>query len=191
MLTSSEERRNFTGTTNKTTRALIDTNKIIRPSLVNGRRVDGLSELTQIDGSCKTVSDTIGQEAIGDIVLIPSGNFSQTGSSSGGFSIFAGNEGSVWMREQEPVCMEIGSTTSVEYFGFGFSEDMIIEYLLPTMWWKDQSIEEVHPNIEVTNLVIINELTATADVIIDSGIEWPKVGEEKCGILAPVKVTFP
>lgn len=170
----------FFGFQRDATKALVDDTVNVRVSRVTRRRTDGLATIVDIKGQCPTVSRTATPAAIGDLVVndAVSGQLGSTG--VGQSAIVSGSF--PWLEKQEPRIMNIGETTAVTYFGGGFDSGLSIEYLLPRELWgqgggisqpvQGPPIPELHPDITVENLTVIDDGTATADVTVAIGAQW-------------------
>lgn len=181
-------RREYTSTTDDKTRRVISEVEKITPARVIRRERDGLSILAPLDGSCPTRSTSMQAEAIGEVVTVPSGNFQQIGST--GLGSNAVTFGGAWLERQEPVLMERDETTFVTYHGGGFTSLLVIEYLLPRKFWVDSGVPELHPDISIANFVVVDSVSATADVTVGAAALWdvdPVSGES---ILGPVRFSF-
>ncbi len=182
-LKSSITRESYSTYTDKKTNSLIQEAELPQQYRILGRNTDGLSQLQALDGSCPTRSIGIHNQPTGAVVLAAFDS-SQIGGTGTGSSIFA--PGGVWMDHQEPFELIRGVTNAVEYIGFGFTNFLTIEYLLPRELWAEPYVEEVHPGIEVTNLLIESLTTATADVIVGEDAAMGAEGSEGF----PVRVRF-
>jgi len=178
-LLSNVARRNFVQTTKVKTREVVRSTEVITPSRIVSKNTDGRATVVALDGTCPTRSTAIQSEQIGETIFVPTANFNQTGSTGLGATIVSGNNFG-WIEEQIPQIMDIGTTTEITYVGGGFNLTLVIVYLLPRVYWVDPDIPEVHPDITITNLVIVDPQTATADVTVAADAVWeldPATGE--------------
>lgn len=182
--------RSYNLTTNTKTVEIIQGETVFQSATVVERRKDGLATLQPLGGSCPTVNAGAQSVAIGEVVHLPGVNAQQSGGTGLGASIFSGGGILDFLERQEPISMPTGSTTAVTYFGGGFDGSFSLQYLLPVSFWSDFSSPEVHPGIAITNFVIVDFSTATADVVVDQDAVWENDLITGLPILGPVEYFF-